>query len=68
MVKIPKQIVIKSEKICSYCGNYTGAYIVWKNACICNFCAKEYVLLEEKQKKIPNEKTMLTKILGNKNL
>lgn len=65
MVRIPKQIVTKSEKVCNRCGLYTGLYIVWKNAPICETCQEIMGLSEKKQKKIPNEKNMLTKILEN---
>lgn len=54
------------QKVCNNCGEMTGAYIVWKNSPICNDCAIELKLAEpKKQKKIPNEKNMLTKILEN---
>lgn len=66
MAKIPRQIVQRPEKTCNRCGQYTGVYIVWKNAPICQNCAEELKLTEPK--KVPNEKTMINKILKNSKL
>lgn len=58
MKKPTQRLPLKPEKYCNICGFSVGVYQVIDNAILCYDCVPE-----QKLKKIPNEKQMLTKIL-----
>ena len=65
MRKSNKILPMRSLKTCNLCGSDVINYQVIDNGIVCYDC----VPIEQKPKKIPNEKQMLTKILDkNKTL
>lgn len=59
-----KYVSKDKEKYCNICGELSLKYTVIDNGICCDDC----VPIEKVPKKIPNEKTMLNKILEQKKL